>query len=114
MKDQFSGQPPRSVERFLDARGYRCPIPVLKVEAALRSMAPGDSLRVIADDPLAAVDIPFFCGENGHRAERLADELRSYPGVKDIDDGFAAGKPQLDYELREEARTLGLTVDDLA
>ncbi|MEM9114466.1 MAG: efflux RND transporter permease subunit [Myxococcota bacterium] len=47
-------------------------------------------------------------------AERLADELRSYPGVKDINDGFAAGKPQLDFQLRPEARTLGLTVDDLA
>ena len=58
----------------LDATGYRCPIPVIRMEAALRRLAPGAKLRVRADDPLAAVDIPHFCRESGHLAARQADE----------------------------------------
>jgi tRNA 2-thiouridine synthesizing protein A len=60
------------VEETLDARGLRCPLPVIRMEAALRRLAPGARLRVIADDPVAAVDIPHFAAEAGHDCERLA------------------------------------------
>ena len=55
----------------LDARGYRCPIPVIRLEAKLRAAAPGAQVTVFSDDPVAAVDIPHFCREAGHRVERL-------------------------------------------
>jgi tRNA 2-thiouridine synthesizing protein A len=55
----------------LDARGYRCPIPVLLVERALRGLPDGGRLTVTADDPVAAVDIPHFCRQAGFAAERL-------------------------------------------
>jgi multidrug efflux pump subunit AcrB len=42
-------------------------------------------------------------------ATGLADALREYPAVRDIDDGFALGKPQLDFQIRPEAYSLGLT-----
>ena len=42
-------------------------------------------------------------------ASDLADQLRSYAGVKDIDDGFSGGKPQLNFRLTEEGRSFGLT-----
>lgn len=58
----------------LDARGYRCPMPVVKMESALRAMSPGESLAILSDDPVALVDIPHFCREGGHRVERLPDE----------------------------------------
>ena len=58
----------------LDVRGYRCPMPVVRMEAALRRLSPGDLLRVIADDPIAAVDIPHACAEGGHDVARLEDE----------------------------------------
>ncbi len=51
----------------LDARGLRCPLPVLRMEAALRRLPPGGRLRLIADDPVAAVDIPHFARAAGHR-----------------------------------------------
>jgi len=59
---------------IVDARGHRCPVPVLKAEAALRRARPGARVKVIADDPLAAIDIPFFCREAGHRFGRAPDE----------------------------------------
>ncbi len=58
----------------LDACGYRCPMPVIRMEARLRRMAPGEQLLVRADDPVAALDIPHFCREAGHEARRRPDE----------------------------------------
>lgn len=50
----------------LDARGLKCPLPVLKTRKRLEPLAPGARLRVIADDPAALVDVPHFCAEQGH------------------------------------------------
>lgn len=55
----------------IDARGLRCPLPVLKMEAALRRLPPGARLRIAADDPLAAVDIPHFAHLGGHDCEAV-------------------------------------------
>jgi tRNA 2-thiouridine synthesizing protein A len=49
-----------------DLRGLKCPLPVLKTEKRLRGMAPGTMLTVETSDPLAIIDIPHFCNENGH------------------------------------------------
>lgn len=51
---------------ILDARGLICPLPVLKARKRLAGMAPGGLLRVLADDPMARVDMPHFCAEAGH------------------------------------------------
>ncbi len=47
-------------------------------------------------------------------ASRIAERLGDYNGVYDIDNGFAAGKEQLDLKLLPSARVLGLTEADLA
>ena len=49
-------------------------MPVIRMEAALRHMEIGSQLLVFADDPVAIVDIPHFCAEGGHQAERKPDE----------------------------------------
>jgi multidrug efflux pump subunit AcrB len=46
-------------------------------------------------------------------AAELADSLREFQGVRDIDDGFASGKPQIDFKIKPEARSLGLTAADI-
>lgn len=50
----------------LDARGLLCPLPVLKARKRLLALAPGQLLRLIADDPAAVIDVPHFCAEQGH------------------------------------------------
>jgi tRNA 2-thiouridine synthesizing protein A len=47
----------------LDLRGLKCPLPALLAKRALVRATPGTSLDVIADDPLAAVDIPHMCAQ---------------------------------------------------
>lgn len=51
----------------LDARGLRCPLPVLKARKRLKGLEPGARLTVIADDPAAVIDVPHFCAEQAHR-----------------------------------------------
>jgi tRNA 2-thiouridine synthesizing protein A len=50
----------------LDLVGLRCPLPVLKSRRALAALAPGDRLEVLTSDPLASIDLPHMCSEEGH------------------------------------------------
>jgi tRNA 2-thiouridine synthesizing protein A len=50
----------------LDARGLRCPLPVLRARERLSGLAPGTLLELIADDPLVTLDVPAFCAREGH------------------------------------------------
>lgn len=45
----------------VDARGMPCPRPVIELAAAVRRIAVGDELRLLADDPAADVDVPVWC-----------------------------------------------------
>jgi multidrug efflux pump subunit AcrB len=47
-------------------------------------------------------------------AAELRGELGRYGGVYDISDSFRAGKQEIRLELKPAARTLGLTMEDLA
>jgi len=47
-------------------------------------------------------------------AEDLKLELQRYPGVFDISDSFLPGKKEIQLKLKPAARSLGLTLDDLA
>ena len=63
----------------LDWRGLKCPLPVLKSRKAVTRLSPGTSVEILTTDPLAGIDIPHFCHEDGHRlieSERLADGHR--------------------------------------
>ena len=53
-------------ENTLDLSGLLCPLPVLKARRRLEAMAPGTILKVIATDPMSAIDMPHFCNEQGH------------------------------------------------
>ena len=54
---------------IIDARGLKCPLPVLKAEKALERLKPGATLVVLATDPMAKVDIPLFCRKLGYPCE---------------------------------------------
>ena len=58
----------------LDARGLLCPLPVLKARKRIACLAPGQILRMVADDPAAVVDVPHFCAEAGHDLFAMTEE----------------------------------------
>ena len=47
-------------------------------------------------------------------ADDLKAELRKYPGVFDVSDSFLPGKDEMQLKLKPAARSLGLTLNDLA
>ena len=50
----------------IDVQGLTCPLPVLKANKALRALAPGDRLTVLATDPASVADFNAFARETGH------------------------------------------------
>jgi tRNA 2-thiouridine synthesizing protein A len=63
----------------IDARGLRCPLPVLKLEKALAGAKPGTATIVLATDPMAKIDVPLHCRQNGHScAVTEADGVLSF------------------------------------
>jgi len=54
-----------SEEILVDARGHRCPVPTLRLRKALAAAPAGARVRLLADDPMARIDVPHFAGEIG-------------------------------------------------
>ena len=52
-------------EILVDARGHRCPTPTLRLRRAAEHAAPGARIRLLADDPMAKIDVPHFAGQAG-------------------------------------------------
>jgi tRNA 2-thiouridine synthesizing protein A len=50
----------------VDCRRMLCPMPVIKVQAQVANLAPGDELAAICSDPGALNDIPSWSRINGH------------------------------------------------
>ena len=68
---------------IIDARGLKCPLPVLKMEKRLEALASGATLSVLATDPMAKIDIPLFCRQNGHQCSLVStDEAMHFTIVK--------------------------------
>ena len=63
----------------IDVRGLKCPLPVLKAARRMQPHPAGTRFLLIATDPMAAIDVPHFCGEQGHKLlarSQAGEELR--------------------------------------
>ncbi len=63
----------------LDARGTRCPVPVIELARHLPDVAIGAVIAVLASDAAARLDIPAWCRMRGQR----------YLGHRPVEDGVA-------------------------
>lgn len=52
---------------IVDARGHRCPVPSLRLRKALEDARPGQTVVLLADDPMARIDVPHLLGDGPHR-----------------------------------------------
>jgi tRNA 2-thiouridine synthesizing protein A len=52
---------------ILDAKGLKCPLPVLRARKAMKDVAQGELLQVLATDPGAVKDFAHFCETTGHQ-----------------------------------------------
>jgi tRNA 2-thiouridine synthesizing protein A len=65
------------IECVYDLRGLKCPLPVLKTRRRLKALKSGDQLTIETSDPLAGIDIPHFCNQEGHE---LVEALKTPDG----------------------------------
>jgi len=57
----------------IDARGHRCPTPTLRLRRALEAAPPDSILVLLADDPLARIDVPHFLASEGYTPPVIAE-----------------------------------------
>jgi tRNA 2-thiouridine synthesizing protein A len=53
-------------DTLLDARGWTCPMPVLRARKLLKAMVVGENLTVLATDPGSVRDFEAFCRQTGN------------------------------------------------
>jgi tRNA 2-thiouridine synthesizing protein A len=72
-------------DEIVDCRGLKCPLPVLKTEKRLGQVGAGTRVVVLATDPIAKIDIPLFCTQNGHACEMSVEgEVMRFAIVKSL------------------------------
>lgn len=112
-----------TVRTYLTPPGVR-PVPTAEFTDQWRldvGNIPGVETIRFAADSGGPGSGPAFTVQLSHRnvdtlrqaSEALARELANYPMVSEIDDGFQNGKEQFSFTLKEEARRLGLTSNDI-
>ncbi|HEX7461274.1 MAG TPA: sulfurtransferase TusA family protein [Dermatophilaceae bacterium] len=57
----------------VDARGLRCPLPVIHLATAARDAPAGTLITVLATDPAARHDIPAWCRMRDHELREMAE-----------------------------------------
>lgn len=67
-----------AVTAELDARELRCPLPLLKAKQALKPLAPGQCLRVLATDPGSVRDFHAWASQGGHRLLSFTQNQQCY------------------------------------
>jgi tRNA 2-thiouridine synthesizing protein A len=66
----------------VDARGMRCPLPVIRLAEAARDAPSGTRIVVLANDPAARHDIPAWCRMRGHELREITETTdASMPGA---------------------------------
>ncbi len=112
-----------TVRTYLTPPGTR-PVPTAEFTDQWRKTVgtiPGVETMRYAADSGGPGSGPAFTVQLSHRnvntlreaSEALARELANYPIVSEIDDGFQNGKQQFSFTLKEEARRLGLTSNEI-
>lgn len=66
-----------TVQKTLDCRGLRCPLPVIQTRHTIEELEPGQVLEVLSTDPASRKDIPSWAAQTGHRIL----EIREADGV---------------------------------
>ncbi len=64
---------------LVDARGLNCPLPILRTKKALKEIAIGETVEVLATDPGSRADFEAFARQTGDElvsAEQVDNHFR--------------------------------------
>jgi len=62
------------IKETLDCRGLYCPMPIVKMKKALKGMAEGEAVKILATDPGSKRDFEAFCNKTGDKLLESSEE----------------------------------------
>jgi tRNA 2-thiouridine synthesizing protein A len=65
---------------IIDARGRRCPLPILDLARRIGDVETGATVTVEADDPAAEPDVRAWCRMKGHEFAGIVPAADGVPG----------------------------------
>lgn len=68
-------------DQLLDVKGLNCPLPILRAKKALKDVAIGGTLQVLATDPGSVKDFEAFCRTTGNELVESTSEGKVYSFV---------------------------------
>jgi tRNA 2-thiouridine synthesizing protein A len=66
------------IDKILDTSGLLCPEPVMLLHKAVKELANGAVIKVIATDPSTTRDVPKFCHFLGYELIKQDADEKSY------------------------------------
>ena len=63
-----------TIATLVDARGLSCPLPIVKAARAIKPLASGELIEVLATDPGARRDVPAWCHSTRNELLAVIDE----------------------------------------
>ena len=83
----------------VDARGLRCPLPVIRLAEAARDAPAGAWIVLLASDPATRYDIPAWCRMRGQELLEMADLSESgVSGTPIVPGSSDTGRPPTERE----------------
>jgi tRNA 2-thiouridine synthesizing protein A len=62
------------IVKTLDMKGFACPLPIARTAQAIRELAVGDLLEVLATDPGSVPDFAAWSATTGHELVERSEE----------------------------------------
>ena len=66
------------VDVLLDAKGMYCPMPIVKLKKATKTMESGQVLKLVATDPGSTRDVPAWANKTGAEILETSEENGEY------------------------------------
>jgi tRNA 2-thiouridine synthesizing protein A len=66
------------IDQLVDARGLACPMPIVKTAQAIKTMASGRVLEVLATDPGAVKDFAAWSRSTGNQILESSEDAGTY------------------------------------
>ena len=60
--------------RTIDTSGQCCPVPIIEINRAIKTMQPGEVIELISTDAGSRMDIPAWCKRTGHALVRTEED----------------------------------------
>ena len=62
------------VAQLVDTRGMLCPMPIVLANKAMKTLTPGDVLKILATDKGSLQDFPAWAEDTGHELISTGEE----------------------------------------